>query len=74
MPDSDRMLYTVGASVKVLPNMTVDASGGYVAFRGSATNNSTAFYAGTLAQTTVNELAGIGGNAKILSLGMRYTY
>ncbi len=74
VPDSDRMLYTVGASMTVLPRLTVDASGGYVAFRGSAVNNNTPFYAGTLAQTTVNELAGVGGDAKVLSLGMRYSF
>ncbi len=74
VPDSDRMLYTLGASFKVLPNLTVDASGAYVAFRGSPTNNSTAFYAGTLAQTTVREVSDVGGNAKILSLGMRYNF
>jgi len=45
-----------------------------VAFRGSSVNTTTAVYAGTLAQTSVNELAGIGGNAKILSLGMRYAF
>lgn len=74
VPDSDRMLYTLGASVKVMPNLTVDASGGYVAFRGSPVNTVTPFYAGTLAQTTVNERAGVGANAKILSLGMRYNF
>jgi len=74
VPDSDRMLYTLGASMRVSPRMTVDASGAYVAFRGSSVNTTTAVYAGTLAQTSVNELAGIGGNAKILSLGMRYAF
>ena len=74
IPDSDRMLYTLGASMKVMPNLTLDASGGYVAFKSSTVNNSTAFYSGTALQTTVREFAGIGANAKVLSLGLRYYY
>jgi hypothetical protein len=60
--------------MKVRPNMTLDASGGYDAFRGSPVTTTTAFYPGGLVQITVNEPAGIGGNAKIPSLGMRYNF
>jgi long-chain fatty acid transport protein len=74
VPDSDRMLYTIGTSVKVRPNLMVDVSGGYVAFRGSNINNSTVFYPGTAAATLVNETGSIGGNAKILSTGVRYLF
>jgi long-chain fatty acid transport protein len=74
VPDSDRVLYTVGTSVKVKPNMTVDAAFGYVQFNGSTVNTTNIFYGGTAAATAVNERADIGGNAKILSLGMRYNF
>lgn len=71
VPDGDRWLYTLGVSAKVRPNLTLDASGGYVQFRGAFVNNTTAFNGGT---TIVNELASVGANAKILSLGMRYNF
>ncbi|MDP9103829.1 MAG: outer membrane protein transport protein [Pseudomonadota bacterium] len=74
VPDSDRVLYTAGTSVKVRPNMTIDAAFGYVQFNGSTVNTSAVFYGGTPAATLVNERADIGGNAKILSLGMRYNF
>ena len=54
--------------------MTMDAAFGYVSFDGSTVNNSTAFYAGTPAATVVNERAGVAGNAKLLSLGLRYNF
>jgi len=74
VPDSDRVLYTAGTSVKVRPDLTVDASFGYVQFNGSTANTTTVFYSGTAAATAVTERADIGGNAKILSLGMRYNF
>jgi long-chain fatty acid transport protein len=74
VPDSDRVLYTVGTSVKVKPNLTVDAAAGYVGFNGSSVNNNLVFYGGTAAQTSVNERASVAGNAKLLSLGMRYSF
>lgn len=74
VPDSDRVLYTVGTTVRVMPRMLVDAAFGYVQFNGSSVNNTTVFYSGTAAATAVNERADIGGNAKILSLGMRYSF
>ncbi len=74
VPDSDRMLYTLGTSVKVRPSLTVDGAFGYVAFRGSNVSTNTLVYGGTPAATLVNERAGIGGNAKILSAGMRYSF
>lgn len=74
VPDSDRVLYTLGTSVKVAPGLTLDASGAYVQFNGSTVNTTTVFYQGTAAATAVTERADIGGNAKILSLGMRYQF
>ena len=74
VPDSDRVLYTAGTSVKLRPNLTMDAAFGYVQFNGSTVNNNTVFYGGTQAATLVSERADIGGNAKILSLGMRYNF
>lgn len=74
VPDSDRWLYAVGTSVKVRPNLTMDAGLAYVGFNGSTVDNSTLFYAGTPAQTVVNERANVGGNAKLISLGLRYTF
>lgn len=74
VPDSDRILYTVGTSVKVRPNLTVDAAAGYVGFNGSSVNNNLVFYNGTAARTTANERASVSGNAKLLSLGMRYSF
>jgi long-chain fatty acid transport protein len=74
VPDSNRVLYTAGTSVKLRPNLTMDAAFGYVQFNGSTVNTSAVFYGGTAAATQVNERADIGGNAKILSLGMRYNF
>ena len=74
VPDSDRVLYTAGTSVKVRSNMTVDAAFGYVAFNGSSVNNTNVFYGGTAAQTVATNRAGVGANAKLLSLGLRYNF
>ncbi len=74
VPDSDRMLYTIGASLKATPRMTIDASGGYVTFKGSNIDYSMTDYAGTVGATNVTERAHVAGNAKILSLGIRYAY
>ena len=60
--------------MKVAPGLTLDASGAYVQFNGSTVNTTTVFYQGTAAATAVTERADIGGNAKILSLGMRYQF
>jgi long-chain fatty acid transport protein len=74
VPDGDRMLYTVGGSVKVRPNLTIDGAFGYVRFHGDHIDNSLLFYGGTAAQTVVNERALVGGEAELLSLGMRYNF
>ncbi len=74
VPDSDRMLYTLGTSFKATPRLTVEASGAYIAFRGSSLDNTTVDYAGSVLQTAVNERGSIVGNAKVLSVGVRYAY
>jgi long-chain fatty acid transport protein len=74
VPDSDRMLYTLGTSFKATPRMTIDASGAYYAFRGSNIDYSLTDYAGTVGATNVTERAHVSGDAKILSLGVRYAY
>jgi long-chain fatty acid transport protein len=74
VPDSDRMLYTIGTSFKATPRLTVDAAGGYVAFRGSNIDYTTSDYPGTILATNFTEKATVSGNAKILSLGVRYAY
>ena len=74
VPDSDRMLYTLGTSYKMTPRMTLDASGAYVAFRGANLDYSSTDYAGSPLATNVTERGTVVGNAKILSLGVRYAY
>jgi long-chain fatty acid transport protein len=74
VPDSDRMLYTLGTSYKATPRLTVEASGAYIAFRGANIDYASTDYAGTPLATNVTERGTIVGNAKVLSLGLRYAY
>jgi long-chain fatty acid transport protein len=74
VPDSDRMLYTLGTSYKMTPRLTLEASGAYVAFKGTNLDYSSTDYAGTPLATNVTERGTVVGNAKILSLGLRYAY
>jgi long-chain fatty acid transport protein len=74
VPDSDRMLYTLGTSYRFTPRLTMDAAGAYVAFRGTNLDYTAVDYAGTALATTINERGTVVGNAKILSLGVRYAY
>ena len=74
VPDSDRMLYTVGTSFRPSQKLTVDAALGYVAFRGSNLDYTTQDYPGTILATNYTEKGTVVGNAKILSLGVRYAY
>jgi hypothetical protein len=52
----------------------MDAAGAYVAFRGTNLDYTAVDYAGTALATTINERGTVVGNAKILSLGVRYAY
>ena len=74
VPDSDRMLYTIGTSYKPTQKLTVDAGFGYVAFRGSNLNYTTQDYPGTILATNFTEKGTVSGEAKILSVGARYAY
>ncbi len=74
VPDSDRMLYTLGSSYKMTPRLTLEASGAYVAFKGTNLDYSSTDYAGTPLATNITERGTVVGNAKILSLGLRYAY
>jgi long-chain fatty acid transport protein len=68
------MLYTLGTSYRFTPRLTVDAAGAYVAFRGTNLDYTAVDYAGTPLATTINERGTVVGDAKILSLGVRYAY
>lgn len=74
VPDSDRMLYTIGTSFKPTQKLTVDAGFGYVAFRGSHLDYTTQDYPGTPLVTNFTEKGNVSGEAKILSVGARYAY
>jgi long-chain fatty acid transport protein len=74
VPDSDRMLYTLGTSYRMSPRLTLEASGAYVAFRGNNVDYTSSDFGGTPLQTVINERAAVSGDAKILSLGVRYAY
>jgi long-chain fatty acid transport protein len=74
VPDSDRMLYTLGTSYRATQRLTLDASGAYIAFRGANLDNSITDYAGTPLATNVTERGTVVGNAKVLSVGVRYAY
>ena len=74
VPDSDRMLYTVGTSYKATPKLTLEGAFEYVAFRGDNLDYTSQYYPGTVLATSVTERGTVAGNAKILSVGARYTY
>ena len=74
VPDSDRMLYTIGTTVRATQKLTLDAAVGYVAFRGSSLDYQSTVYPGTILQTQITEKGNVVGNAKILSVGVRYAY
>ena len=74
VPDSDRVVSSVGTSVGVGHGVTVDAAFGYIYFSGGRISHDQAFYEGTPAQT-VAHIHGVGvGNGKILSAGLRWAF
>ena len=69
--DSDRQLYTAGASVRLRPGVTLDGALGYSRFEGSQVIEDAVFYGGSGADTSARIRGDFEGDATTASLGLR---
>ena len=74
IPDSDRTLYAVGASLKLRPSITLDAALGYMAFQGARIFEDSVFYGGTGADTVTRVRGDIETEATVVSAGLRWKF
>ncbi len=72
--DSDRVLYAVGASVRVAPSLTFHGALAYLDFKGAALYEDAVFYGGTPAQTTANLRGDFSGHAVTVSVGANWGF
>ena len=74
VPDTDRRLYTAGASVRVAPNVTLDGAVGLTDFKGARIDEDSVFYAGSPAATTTRVRGSIKREGRTASLGLRWRF
>jgi long-chain fatty acid transport protein len=74
VPDSDRWTYAAGTSLQLKPGLSLDAALAYVAFDGDRISDDAVFYAGTPAQTTARLRGKVDGDAKVVSVGLRWKF
>jgi long-chain fatty acid transport protein len=72
--DSDRRLYTAGASLRVRPKLTVDAALGYTDFSGARIHEDSVNYPGTPAATLTRMRGKFGGETRSASVGVRLSF
>ena len=74
IPDSDRKLYTVGSSLQLRPNVTVDAAVGYSRMNGARIYEDSIVYGGTPAATMTNVRGRASGHSTLASVGLRWKF
>jgi len=74
VPDGDRWLFGVGATAKLSPATTIDASFAYIDFQDSTINRTDPFFVGTPAAVTTNLKGGVTAAGYVLGVGLRQTF
>lgn len=72
--DADRWIYGVGASMRLRPRITIDASLGYSDYDDSRLSEDAVFYDHTPARTTARLRGKFGGDVKTASVGLRLKF
>lgn len=72
--DSDRWIYGAGASVRLRPRLTVDASLGYSDYKESRIIEDAVFFGGTPVATTARLRGKFGGDVATASVGVRLSF
>lgn len=74
VPDSDRYLFSAGATIAPTERLSLDFAAGYVDFEGAHVNSRADAFAGTAAYTPVNLQGDVTGEGVILSAGARFHF
>jgi long-chain fatty acid transport protein len=74
VPDGDRILLTVGGTMRPTAHIELDGALGYVHLQRSSIDNTTAAYVGTPIETPVLDNGQVSGDAVIVSLGGKYKF